>query len=354
MTLYQKLHPEAFGGHTVTLIKYDSRNPGGSVAKQGMQEMVTREGAAMVAGFVFSPDAIASAPLATQAKIPMLVLNAATAWITTQSPYVARLSFTMWQAGYPMGDFAYTKLSCRTAVVGYTDYPPGKDTLDAFKAGFERAGGRVIDTIPMGGPAEVPDFSPFLRRVKDAKPNCLYAFVPSGNHLTAFIKTWSELGLKEAGIRLIGPGELTQDTQMASLADGALGMVTMFHYGADYATPANTAFVAAWRKEYGAGAVPDFMAVAGWDGMAAIAHAVKATGGATDGDKLMAALKDFSFDSPRGPIRIDPDTRDIVQDEHAQEVVRIDGRMGIKVIDTIPQVKDPCKVLAVGKCADKP
>ncbi len=352
MDLYMQQHPEAFGGHTVELVKRDSKTPGGDVAKTAVRELITRENVDMLAGFVFSPNAIASAELATQGKKPMIVMNAGTAWITQLSPYIARVSFTIWQTGHPMGTYAREKLGCETAAVGYTDYPPGKDSLDAFQTGFEGAGGKVIDAIPMGGPREVPDFTPFFQRVKDAAPDCFYVFVPSGNHAAAMAKTYGDLGMRDAGIQLIGPGDITQDTELQGMGDDAAGLVTMHHYSADYDTPANQAFVKAWKEAYGADSTPDFMAVAGWDGMAAIAHVVKTLDGKIDPDAAMQALAGWTFDSPRGPIMIDPETRDIVHDEHVHQIVKEGDRLMVKVVDSIPQVKDPCKALKVGKCGE--
>jgi branched-chain amino acid transport system substrate-binding protein len=351
MELYLKLHPEATGGHRIELIKRDSKNPGGAVAKTLAQELVTRDKVDMLAGFVFSPNAMATAPIATQAKVPMIVLNAGTAWITNLSPYVARVSFSMWHAAYPMGGYAAKTLGCKTAAVGYTDYPPGKDSLAAFKMGFEAAGGKVTDEIPMGNPAQVPDFTPFMQRVKDGKPDCFYVFVPAGPHAAAMVKTYGDVGLRAAGVKLIGPLDIIQDTKLQSMGDPAVGMVTMGHYAADYDTPANRAFVKAWKDAYGERSTPDFMAVAGWDGMAAIAHVVKTLDGKIDADRAMKALEGWKFDSPRGPIMIDPKTRDIVMDAHVQKVVKKDGRLVVEVLDVIPQVKDPCKELKVGKCA---
>lgn len=350
MTLYMKRNKDAFGGHDVELIKRDSKNPGGDVAKTAVQELITREGVQMLTGFIFSPNAMASAPLATQGKVPMIIMNAGTAWIPSLSPYIARVSFTMWQSGHPMGTYAKQKLGCETAAVGYTDYPPGKDSLAAFKQGFTSAGGKVIDEIPMGGPRDVPDFTPFFQRVKDAKPGCFYVFVPAGNHATAVAKTFASLGMKDAGIKLIGPADITQDTKLQGMGDDAVGMVTMGHYQADLPNPENQAFVKAWKEEYGAGSTPDFMAVQGWDGMAAIAHSVKAQNGDVTAEGTMKALAGWKFASPRGPIEIDAASRDIIQDEHVYQIVKDGGQLKAKVLDTVPAVKDPCKELKIGKC----
>jgi branched-chain amino acid transport system substrate-binding protein len=351
MDLYLKLHGKELGSNKIELIKRDSGPPTGAGAKTQVQELITREHVNLLIGFVFSPDAIASAPLVTQAKVPMIVVNAGTAWITKLSPYIVRDSFSMWHAGYPLGAYAVKNLSCRTAAVAYTDYPPGKDSLEAFKTGFEAAGGKVIDQIPMGSPTQVPDFTPFFQRVKDEKPQCLYVFVPSGAHAAAMVKTYGELGLRQAGIKLIGPFDIIQDTRLQEMGDPAVGIIAVGHYAADYDNPANKAFVKAWHEAYGANSTPDFMAVQGWDGMAAVVHVINKLNGKIEPDKAMAALKGWTFNSPRGKIMIDPKTGDIVQDEHVEEIVKKpDGKLGVKVLDTIPQVKDPCKELKVGRC----
>jgi branched-chain amino acid transport system substrate-binding protein len=353
MKLYLKEHPNALGDNTVDLIVRDSKNPGGEFAKTAAQELITREGVDMLAGFVFSPNAMAVAPLITESKTPTIIMNAGTAWIPSMSPYFARVSFTMWHAGYNMGQYAAGAMGAKTAAVGYTDYPPGKDSLAAFKTGFEAAGGKVIDEIPMGGPRDVPDFTPFFQRVKDEKPDVFFVFVPAGNHATAVVKTYQDLGMRDAGIKLIGPGDIIQDTKLQGMGDAAVGVVTVFHYSADYKTPANEAFVKAWKKEYGTDSTPDFMAVGGWDGMAAIATVIKALDGNIDGDKAMKVLEGWTFDSPRGPITIDAKTRDIIQNEQVEKVVKgPDNKLQVEVIGQIQQVKDPCKELKVGKCAE--
>ncbi|MBZ0215397.1 MAG: ABC transporter substrate-binding protein [Fimbriimonadaceae bacterium] len=352
MELYMSTHPEAFGGHTVKLIKRDSKRPGGDIAKNAVQELITREGVNILAGFVFSPNAMASAPLATQGKVPMIVMNAGTAWIPSLSPYIARVSFTMWHSGYPLGKYAAGDLGCKTAAAGYTDYPPGKDSRDAFQTGFEEAGGKLIEDIPMGGPREVPDFTPFFQRVKNAKPDCFFVFVPSGNHASAVVKTFAALGMADAGIKLIGPGDITQDTKLQEMGQDAVGMITMHHYAASYDNPQNKEFVAAWKAAYGADSTPDFMAVGGWDGMAAIAHAITAQNGEMTAEGTMAALAGWTFASPRGQITLDAETRDIIMDVNVHKIVDNNGHLEVEVIGNVPQVKDPCKALKIGKCGE--
>jgi branched-chain amino acid transport system substrate-binding protein len=350
MQVFMKLNPNAFGGYKVELIKRDSKNPSGAEAKTAVQELIAQEKVDILTGFIYSPDAIASAPLATEAKKPMVIMNAGTAWITNLSPMISRVSFSMWHAGHAMGEASAKNLKAKTAVVGYTDFPPGKDSLDAFKRAFESNGGQVVDAIPMGGPGQVPDFTPFFQRAKDKKPDVFFVFVPSGDHAVAVAKTYNALGMRAAGIKLVGPGDLTPDHKLQTMGDDAVGMITIHHYNADLDNPQNKRFVETWKKDYGANATPDFMAVQGYDGMAAIAHAVVQQKGKMTPDGTMNALKGWKFNSPRGPISIDPATRDIVMDEYLSELVKTGGRLTQKNIGVIRQVKDMCKELKEGKC----
>jgi branched-chain amino acid transport system substrate-binding protein len=268
------------------------------------------------------------------------------------SPYFARVSFSMWHAGYALGEASAKTLKAKTAVVGYSDYPPGKDSLAAFKRSFEANGGKVIDEIPMGGANTVPDFTPFFQRAKDKKPDVFFVFVPAGDHALAVVKTYGALGMRQAGIKLIGPGDITDDAKLQSMGDGAIGLITIHHYNADLDNPENKRFVAAWKKEYGAESNPNFFAVQGYDGMAAMVHVTQALKGKIDPDKAMAALKGWTFNSPRGPIMIDPATRDIVMNEYLSEVVKgKDGRLHQKNLGKIDHVKDACKEFKIGPCA---
>jgi branched-chain amino acid transport system substrate-binding protein len=351
--MFLKLNPGAFGPYKVQLVKRDSKNPSGAEAKTAVQELIAQDKVDLLTGFIYSPDAIASAPLVSAAKKPMVVMNAGTAWITNLSPMISRVSFSMWHSGHAMGEAAAKLLKAKTAVVGYSDFPPGKDSLDAFMKGFEANGGKVVDAIPMGGPGQVPDFTPFFQRAKDRKPDVFFVFVPAGDHAVSVVKTYAALGMRQAGIKLIGPGDITQDFKLQAMGDDAVGLITMHHYNADLDNPANRRLVAAWRQEYGANTVPDFMGVQGYDGMAAIAHAVTALKGQLDPDKVQAALKGWKYaDSPRGPIMIDPATRDIVMNEYLSELVKKDGRLYQKNIGVITAVKDMCKELKQGKCAN--
>jgi branched-chain amino acid transport system substrate-binding protein len=350
--LFMKLHGKDLAPNTVELIKRDEGPPSGANAKTVATELITRDKVKLILGVVFSPSAIAMAPVMTQAKIPLVIANAGTAWITTLSPYIVRFSFSMWHDAYPMGSYAAKDLKCSTAAMGYTDFPPGKDSTEAFKAGFEKAGGKIVDAIPMGNPAQVPDMTPFFQRVKDEKPDCFYVFIPSGAHASAVVKTYGEVGLKQAGVKLIGPKDVVPDSKLQAMGDAAIGTIVMSSYSGDLDNAVNKQFVKAWHDAYGADNYPDFMSAAAWDAMNAVFHTIKELNGKVDdGLKFVDALKSWSGEGPRGNVKIDPATRDIVQDERAMEVYRKpDGKLGTKVLGTIPQVKDECKELKLGRC----
>jgi branched-chain amino acid transport system substrate-binding protein len=354
--LFMKLHAKEIAPHTVELIKRDEGPPSGANARTVATELIVSDKVNLLLGVVFSPSAIAIAPVATQAKIPFVVANAGTAWITTLSPYIVRMSFSMWHFGYPMGTYAADELKCKTAAMGYTDFPPGKDSTQAFRTAFEKAGGKIVDAIPLGNPAQVPDMTPFFQRVKDQKPDCFYVFIPSGSHASAVVKTYGELGMRQAGIKLIGPIDVAPDSKLQGMGNAAIGTIVMSSYSSDLPNEANRAFVAEWHKQYGKDSYPDFMSVAAWDAMSAVFAAIKKLDGKINNQTLIDELKNWTTtESPRGSVRIDPSTRDIIQDEYALEVIRKpDGKLGHKVVGNISQVKDQCKELKVGRCGDAP
>jgi branched-chain amino acid transport system substrate-binding protein len=350
MEQYLKLNANAVRPYKITLVKRDVKDPGGANARTVVQELLTQDNVDALAGWVYSPNAIAAAPVVSAGKKLAVIMNAGTAHITQMSPYYVRTSFSMWHSGYAIGEVAAKQLKAKTAVVGYTDFPPGKDSLNAFKRAFEANGGKVVDEIPMGGAGAVPDFTPFFQRAKDKKPDVFFVFVPAGDHATAVVKTYGALGMRAAGIKLIGPGDITQDTKLQDMGPAAVGLITMHHYNADLDNPENKRFVAAWKKEYGPNSTTDFMAVGGYDGMAAIVHAVQATKGKLDSQAALNSLKGWKFNSPRGPIMIDPDTRDIVMNEYLSEVIMKDGRLAQKVIGKVDNVKDACKAQKIAPC----
>ena len=350
--LYLKLHAKDVAPHTVTLIKRDEGPPSGASAKTAATELITQDKVDLLLGVVYSPSAIAMAPVVTQAKVPFIIANAGTAWITLLSPYIVRFSFSMWHDGYAMGSYAHDKLDCKTAVTAYTDFPPGKDSTEAFKTAFEKAGGKVIDAIPMGNPAQVPDMTPFFQRIKDEKPGCMFVFIPSGSHALAVVKTYGQLGLRQAGIKLIGPKDVVPDSKLQDMGNAPIGTIVMSSYSNDLDNPANRAFLKAWHEAYGPDNYPDFESADAWDAIDAVFKTIKKLDGKFTAEQFVDTIKTYAGDGPRGHVSIDPATRDIVNDEHAMEVIRKpDGKLGTKVLGTIKAVKDPCKELKVGRCA---
>lgn len=324
-------------GVKIEIIKRDDTGINPETAKRLAQELIVRDKVQILTGVVWTPNALAIAPLATEAKVPFIIMNAGTAMITTLSPFIARTSFTLWQSSYPMGTWAAKKF--KTAYVAVSDFGPGHDAQQAFTESFTKAGGKVIGTVRM--PPPTTDFAPFLQRVKDAKPDALFVFVPSGAG-SAVMKQFAERGLDKAGIKLIGPGDVTDDDILNDMGDVALGAITSHHYSAAHNSPENKTFVEAFRKATN-GMRPNFMAVGGWDGMHLIYQALARTGGKTDGEDLVNAMKDMRWMSPRGPISIDPATRDIVQNVYVRKVERVDGQLYNIEFATFEAVKDPAK-----------
>ena len=340
--LYMKQHEKDLPpGVKMEIIRRDDTGPNPDVAKRLAQELITRDHVQLLGGVIFTPNALAIAPLATEAKTPFIIMNAGTAMITTKSPYIARVSFTLWQSCYPLASWAL-KNGIKKVYSIVSDYGPGIDAEAAFTKGFTDAGGQMLGAVRV--PVANPDFVPFLQRAKDAKPDAVFAFVPAGKQATALMKAFSDLGMGQAGIKLIGPGDITTDEELHNMGDAALGVVTAFHYSAAATRPANLAFVKAYKAEFGPDQEPSFEVVDGYDGMAAIFHVIEAQEGKIDPDKTMALLKGWKDDnSPRGPIMIDPDTRDIVQNEYIRRIEKVNGQLANVEFETIPMVKDPWK-----------
>lgn len=335
--LYMKEHGDTVAGRKVELVVEDDTGVADKT-KRIAQEMVVREGVAVLGGFGLTPLAFAAAPVSEQAKTPMVVMAAATAVITEKSPYIARTSFTLPQATQGIAEWA-PKNGIKTAVTLVSDYAPGHDAEKAFVDVFTANGGKVLESIRV--PLANPDFAPFLQRVKDASPDALFIFVPSGVG-AAVMKQFQERGLADAGIKVIGTGDVVDDDILNKFGDVALGAVTSHHYSAAHDSRENAAFVKGYKEMTG-GSRPNFMAVAGYDGMHLIYAALEKAGGKTDGDALIAAMKGMSWTSPRGPVTIDPETRDIIQDIYIRRVEKKDGELYNVEFDTIPQVKDPVK-----------
>lgn len=333
--LYMQQHGDAVVGKKIQLIVKDDTGVA-DVTKRLAQELIVNEKVSVLAGFGLTPLALAPAPLATQAKVPAVVMAAATATITEASPYIVRTSFTLPQATVPMAEWA-AKNGMKKVVTLVSDYGPGIDAEKAFTGAFTAAGGQVESLrVPLAN----PDFSPFLQKVADAKPDALFVFVPSGIG-AQFMKQFVERGLDKSGVKLIGPGDVTDDDILNGMGDVALGAITTQHYSAAHDSPENKAFVEAFKKANN-GMRPNFMAVGGYDGMHLIYEALKKSNGAT-GEALINAMKGLSWVSPRGPVSIDPQTRDIVQNVYVRKVERVNGELFNVEFVTIPSVKDPVK-----------
>ncbi|MCA0304158.1 MAG: ABC transporter substrate-binding protein [Proteobacteria bacterium] len=318
------------------ILKDDTGVP--DVAKRLAQELVVNDKVAILAGFGLTPIALAVAPIATQAKVPEVVMAAGTSSITEASPFVVRTAFTLAQSSVPMAEWSI-KNGIKKVVTLVSDFGPGIDAEKSFTEKFKADGGTVIESLRV--PLRSPDFSPVLQKAADAKPDALFVFVPSGAG-AQFVKQFVERGLDKTGIKLIATGDVTDDDQLNGMGDVVIGVINAHNYSANHDSAMNKAYVEAFRKANN-GLRPNFMSVGGWDGMNLIYEALKKTNGATDGEKLVAAMKGMAWESPRGPISIDPETRDIVQNIYIRKVEKVGGELYNVEFATIPNVKDPVK-----------
>ncbi|RAI56128.1 ABC transporter substrate-binding protein [Roseicella frigidaeris] len=333
--LYLRQRGESFGGRRLEILLRDDTGTAPEVTRRLAQELVVRDKVQALAGFGLTPLAFAAAPVATEAKLPMVVMAAATSAIVQRSPFILRTSFTLPQVTAPIAEWALRE-RVQTAATLVADYAPGLDAERVFKARFTGGGGRV--PLELRTPLRNPDYAPFLQRVRDAKPEALFIFVPSGEG-AAVMKQFAERGLAEAGVRLIGTGDVVDDDLLNDMGRPALGAVTSHHYSAAHDSPENKAYVQGFIAA-NPGMRPNFMSVGGWDGMQLIAEALQATGGG-EGEALLAAMKGRSWTSPRGPITIDAETRDIVQDVYIRRVEERDGQLWNIEFDRLPAMRDP-------------
>jgi branched-chain amino acid transport system substrate-binding protein len=334
--LYMQQHGDTVAGKKIEVIlKDDAALPDNT--KRLAQELIVNDKVSVIAGFGVTPAAFAAAPLATQAKVLQIVMAAGTSIITERSPYITRTSFTLGQSSIIIGDWA-VKNGIKKVATLTSDYAPGHDALKFFKEHFTAGGGEIVEEVKV--PLANPDFAPFLQRMKDAKPDAMFVFVPAGQGGN-FMKQYAERGLDKSGIRVIGPGDVMDDDLLNGMGDSALGAVTAHMYSAAHPSQVNKDFVAAYKKAYGQR--PGFMAVGGYDGIHLLYEALKKTNGKADGDSLIAAVKGMKWESPRGPISIDPETRDIVQNIYIREVKKVDGELYNVEFATFEAVKDPGK-----------
>jgi branched-chain amino acid transport system substrate-binding protein len=338
--LYLATKGDTFGGRKVELIvKDDAPGTAGDVSKRLAQELVIKDKVDILAGFGLTPSAFAVAPVATEAKKPMVVMNAATSAVTTKSNYLVRTSMTLPQITAPIATWA-SKNGIKKVFTLVADYGPGHDAEGQFKKTFTAAGGEIVGEVR--APVKNPDFAPFLQKIKDTKPDAVFIFLPPGAETIAFMKGFTERGLTAAGIRLIATGDLPDEDILEAIGDAALGLITSFHYSEAHKSPENKAYTEAYYKAYPKDR-PNFMSMGGYDGMHLIAEVLKKTGGNADAEKFIEAAKGMKWTSPRGPISIDPATRDIVQTIYIRKVERVAGKLQNVEFDQVNEFKDPGK-----------
>jgi branched-chain amino acid transport system substrate-binding protein len=336
--LYMQEHGDTVAGKKIEVIRKDVGGIAPEVAKRLAQELVVRDSADILAGFALTPNALAAAEVSAQAKKFMVVMNAATSIITTKSPYLARTSVTVPEIDETFGDWA-ARSGIKTAYTLVSDYGPGLDAEAAFQRAFEAGGGKILGSVRM--PVANADFSAFVQRAKDANPEAIFIFVPGGTQPVAIGKALASRGITPKNTKILGQGEITFEDALKNMGDDALGIVTAFHYDYNHDSPMNAAFVASYNKAFGRN--PDIYSIGGYDGMHLIYAALEKTGGKADGQDLIDAAKAMTWESPRGPISIDPETRDIVQTVYIRRVENVGDHLANVEFDKIENVKDPVK-----------
>jgi branched-chain amino acid transport system substrate-binding protein len=341
MKLYMQQHGDTVAGRKIEVIRKDVGGIAPEVAKRLAQELVVRDNADILAGFALTPNALAAAEVSAQARKFMVVMNAATSIITTKSPYLARTSDTVPQLDEAFGDWA-ARQGIKTAYTLVSDYGPGLDAEAAFQRAFQAGGGKIVGSVRM--PVANADFSAFVQRAKDANPEAIFMFVPGGTQPAALGKALASRGITPANTKLLGQDQITSEEALKSMGDDSIGLITVAHYDFNHASPMNQEFVAAYNKAFGRN--PDIFSIGGYDGMHLIYAALEKTGGKADGPDLIDAAKGMTWESPRGPIAIDPETRDVVQTIYIRKVEKVDGQLVNVEFDKIPNVKDPVKARA--------
>jgi branched-chain amino acid transport system substrate-binding protein len=335
--LYIKQHGDTVAGRKIEIVRRDD-GASPDVSKRMARELVVNDKVDILAGFAITPEALAVADVATEAKKMLVVMNAATAIITTKSPYIVRASLTIPQVNESFGTWAY-KSGIRKVYTLVSDYAPGHDAESSFQRGFKEAGGEIVGSLRI--PLANPDFSAFVQRIKDASPEAIYIFVPGGAQPAALAKAMVERGMDTKKIKILGQGEITEENAIRGMGDAALGVVTAFHYDYNHDSKLNKEYVAAFNADYKRN--PDFFATGAYDGMHVIYEALKKTGGKSDGDALVEAAKGLKWESPRGPVSIDPQTRDIVQTVYFRKVEKVGGALKNVEFEKVENVKDPVK-----------
>jgi branched-chain amino acid transport system substrate-binding protein len=324
------------GNHTVKLIYRDVGGNNPARARQLAEELVVRDKVQYIAGLEFTPTALAVADVATQAKVPTVINNAGTSGILARSPYLLRAGYTQWMVATPLARWT-AEQGGKKVFLAAADYAPGLDAIAAFRNSFVEAGGTVVGELKI--PLNTTDFSPYMQKIKEANPEYLYMFMPLGPSAVSFIKTFGARGLDKAGIKLMATAE-TEESEMGAYGDAAAGIVTALHYSPASTSPANQAFVAAMHKKYGKDSIPNVASVSAYDSMKMIFEMIRATDGKQDGDKAMAAIKGYTWESPRGPVTVDPQTRELVQNVYIRRIEKVNGAYVNKPFKTYPAIRD--------------
>jgi branched-chain amino acid transport system substrate-binding protein len=335
--LYMKQHGDTVAGRKIEIIRKDDAGAP-DAAKRLAQDLIVNDNVDILAGFVITPEAMTVADLSAQAKKLMVVMNAATSIITTKSPYITRSSVTLSQDCEPLGTWAAAN-GVKKVFTMVSDYGPGHDAETAFTTAFKAAGGDVIGSIQM--PMASPDFSAFVQRAKDSGADAIFVFIPGGSQPAALAKALVERGMDPSKIKLLGHGELADESAVRAMGDTAIGIITSMYYDYNHDSALNHAFVAAYNAEFNRN--PDLFSVGGYDGMHMIYEALRKTGGKADGDSLIEAVKGMAWESPRGPASIDPETRDIINTVYIRRAEKVNGKVVNVEIAKFENVKDPVK-----------
>jgi len=334
--LYMKQHGDTVAGKKIEIVRKDNAGIAPDVAKRLAQESIVRDKVDILAGFDLTPNAMAAADVSVQAKKFMVNMNAATSIVITKSPYMVRTSFTVAMVNEALGTWAY-KTGSRRAYTLVSDFAPGHDGEQAFQRAFKEAGGEIVGSARY--PTSNIDFTAFIQRAKDANPDVIYIWTPGGTQPAAIGKSIAERGIDKSKIRIVGQGELAFEEALKGMGDAGLGIITAFHYDYNHQSPTNKAFVEAYNAEFKRN--PDMFSVGGYDGMHVIYEALKKTNGNTDAEALVNAAKGLKWESPRGPMSIDPETRDVVETVYIRKVEKVNGQLVNVEIDKIENQKDP-------------
>jgi branched-chain amino acid transport system substrate-binding protein len=334
---YMKMHGDTVAGKKIEIIRRDVGGVAPDVAKRHAQELIVRDKVDLLAGFLLTPNAMAAGDVSAEAKKFMVVMNAATSIIITKSPYMIRTSVVLPQIMETFGTWAVTKGGVKQSYTMVTDYGPGHDAEAAFQSAFKAAGGTIVGSVRF--PVANPDFSAFVQRAKDLAPESIYIFIPGGAQPAALGKAFAERGIDKKKTKIFGSGETTAEAALKSMGDAALDIITAWHYDYKLDNRLNREFVKVFNEMHGRN--PDFFSIGGYDGMHAIYETLKKTKGNTDGDAMIAAAKGLKWESPRGPMSIDPETRDVVQDVYIRRVQKVGSEYVNVPFDKITAVKDP-------------